>query len=215
MRRRGLMQEAVTGRLPAEYQEVEWIESHGTEYINLNINQEDFGFKIKFISNDDISTSNFGCIMGGRYSSNSSDFQLSSYTTDANYNNGWRGTFRYGGSGQTYNAHLNPKGELNEIEYHPDTDTYTSNGTAYSNYADGTISNTRFVYVFALHNNTTATQNSKVRLYSLQVYHSGQLFADFVPCYRKADGVIGLYDILNDNFRTNAGSGTFTKGGNV
>ena len=210
------MQQTVsTGRLPAEYQEVEWIESHGTEYINTNINQEDFGFYIKFISNDEISTTSFGCIMGGRYASNSSDFQLSSYTTDANYNNGWRGTFRYGGSSQTYNAHLNDKGVLNEIEYHPDTDVYSANGSDYASYADGTISNTRYVYLFALHNNQSATQHAKVRLYSFKVFRSGQLFADFVPCYRKADGVIGLYDILNDNFRTNAGSGTFTKGGNV
>lgn len=34
-------------------------------------------------------------------------------------------------------------------------------------------------------------------------------------CYRKADGVIGLYDIDNDVFYTNDGTGTFTKGADI
>lgn len=38
---------------------------------------------------------------------------------------------------------------------------------------------------------------------------------DLVPCYRKADDVIGFYDIVNDVFYTNAGTGTFVKGPDV
>lgn len=38
---------------------------------------------------------------------------------------------------------------------------------------------------------------------------------DLVPCYRKADDVIGFYDIVNDVFYTNAGTGTFGKGPDV
>ena len=34
-------------------------------------------------------------------------------------------------------------------------------------------------------------------------------------CYRKADGVIGMYDVENDVFYTNNGSGDFTKGQNI
>lgn len=213
LRRRLLeKQDAQTGRLPAEYQEVEWIESNGSQYINTEINQLDFGFEMKFISFDDISTSNFGCVLGGRYASNSSDLQLSSYTTDANYALGWRGTFRYGGSSQTYDGHLNDKGELNVIKYL--NGTYTANGTDYS-YSAGNISNSRYVYLFALHNNTSASQHSKIRLYYFKAYKAGLLAADYVPCYRKADNVIGMYDMVSETFKTNSGSGTFTKGGNV
>jgi hypothetical protein len=38
---------------------------------------------------------------------------------------------------------------------------------------------------------------------------------DFVPCYRIADSVIGMYDVVNDVFYTNNGSGTFSKGSDV
>lgn len=213
LRRRLLeVQTEQTGRLPAEYQEVEWIESNGSQYINTNVNQQDTGFEIQFISFDEISTSDFGCIFGSRYASNSSDMQLSSYTTDANYALGWRGTFRYGGSSQTYDGHLNPKGILNVISYM--NDTYTANGTDYT-YSAGNISNTRFIYLFAMHNNNSASQHSKVRVYYFKLYKQGILAADLVPCYRKADGVIGMYDLVQEAFRTNGGSGTFTKGGNV
>lgn len=38
---------------------------------------------------------------------------------------------------------------------------------------------------------------------------------DLIPCYRKSDNVIGMYDIINNNFYTNAGTGSFTKGSNL
>lgn len=37
----------------------------------------------------------------------------------------------------------------------------------------------------------------------------------YIPCYRKSDNVIGLYDIITDEFKTNAGTGSFTKGSNT
>lgn len=56
---------------------------------------------------------------------------------------------------------------------------------------------------------------SYTKLYSAKVYESGTLMRNFVPCYRKADNEVGLYDLENDAFYTNSGAGTLTKGGNV
>ena len=53
------------------------------------------------------------------------------------------------------------------------------------------------------------------KLYSFKRYDSWVLTQDLVPCYRKSDNVIGLYDLVNKQFYTNAGSGTFTKWPNV
>lgn len=41
------------------------------------------------------------------------------------------------------------------------------------------------------------------------------LICDLIPCYRKSDGVIGMYDIVRKIFLTNAGTGSFTKGADV
>ena len=210
LRRRLLQQTVSTGRLPAEYQEVEWIESHGAQYINTNTNNENFGFEVKFISYDELANTDYGAILGGRYSSNNNAVELNSYTSTDHPT--WSGTLRLGGSSQNYDAHFNPKGQVNVIKYM--NGVYTANGTDYS-YAAGNINNTRYVYLFALRNNTSASSQGNIRMYYAKLYHSGVLARDFVPCYRKADSVIGMYDLENDVFYTNAGSGTFTKGGNV
>lgn len=49
------------------------------------------------------------------------------------------------------------------------------------------------------------------KLYWCKVTDNGVLQRDFVPCYRKSDWVIWLYDLVNDVFYTNAGSWAFTK----
>lgn len=53
------------------------------------------------------------------------------------------------------------------------------------------------------------------KIYSVLLERDGSIMADLVSCYRKADGKIGMYDIVSNTFFTNVGTGTFTKGGNV
>lgn len=52
------------------------------------------------------------------------------------------------------------------------------------------------------------------KLYSYKMYFDGELIRDLVPCYRKSDNVVGLYDMANDYFYTPTG-GAFTKGADV
>lgn len=44
---------------------------------------------------------------------------------------------------------------------------------------------------------------------------NGNLIRNFVPCYRKSDSVVGLYDPVSSTFFTNAGTGSFTAGPEV
>jgi len=54
------------------------------------------------------------------------------------------------------------------------------------------------------------------RVYYFKYYDKdNSLICDLVPCYRKADGVIGMYDVVRRTFLTNVGSGSFTKGADV
>ena len=54
-----------------------------------------------------------------------------------------------------------------------------------------------------------------MRLYSLKFYKSGNLIRNFIPCYRKRDGIIGLYDMVEQEFYINAGGGDFLKGKDI
>lgn len=49
------------------------------------------------------------------------------------------------------------------------------------------------------------------KLYSAQIYHSGALIRDFVPCI-DSSGVAGLYDLIGNQFYKNAGTGALTAG---
>ncbi len=51
-----------------------------------------------------------------------------------------------------------------------------------------------------------------MKLYSFKIYDNGALSKAFIPCYRKADGEIGLYEIIENKFYANKGEGKFLKG---
>ena len=54
------------------------------------------------------------------------------------------------------------------------------------------------------------------RIYNCKIYDKSTtpktLVRDFIPCYRNSDNEIGLYDLVNDMFYTNSGTGTFIAG---
>ena len=56
---------------------------------------------------------------------------------------------------------------------------------------------------------------SSMQIYSCKMYYNDSLVRSFVPCYRKSDNVIGMYDVVNGVFYTNKGTGTFIKGPEV
>lgn len=51
--------------------------------------------------------------------------------------------------------------------------------------------------------------NRMHRVWRFTYYESGVKLNDFIPCYRKSDNEIGMYDIVNRVFHTNAGTGNF------
>ncbi len=69
------------------------------------------------------------------------------------------------------------------------------------------------MYLFAFNeNNEVRYSRGGTRIYYFRIYENGNLQKYFVPCYRISDNTIGLYDIVNDVFYTNQGTGIFEKG---
>lgn len=50
------------------------------------------------------------------------------------------------------------------------------------------------------------------KLYYTKIYDNNVLIRYFIPCYRNSDNVIGLYDLVNNAFYENQGTGSFTYG---
>ena len=56
---------------------------------------------------------------------------------------------------------------------------------------------------------------SSARIYEFKISELGKLILHMVPCYRRSDNVAGMYDLVNDKFYVNGGSGTFLVGEDV
>ena len=56
---------------------------------------------------------------------------------------------------------------------------------------------------------------AKARIYSLTMKKNETIIRDFIPCYRKSDGLVGLWDKVTNKFYTNDGAGLFLKGNNA
>lgn len=84
---------------------------------------------------------------------------------------------------------------------------YEEHNAAFSNTPAGA-----HIYIFSLNNDVLPSQ-CKMKFFKL--YKNDELIRYFIPCYRKSDEEIGMYDIIGKNFYTNSGTGTFTKGVDV
>ena len=67
--------------------------------------------------------------------------------------------------------------------------------------------------IFAMWNSQSDGREPSIyNLYYFKVYDSSDnVVYELVPCYRKSDSVIWMYDIVNDQFYTNSWTWTFTK----
>ena len=184
--------------LPWDFQQVEYIESTGSQLINTEaIQTNNVTIDCHFYADKASSNYMFG---------SSQDMSI---------------TMMYNG---LYNTNL--------LEYDWKEVPYTaSNNIVMTQRLDGTntvitindqtfilptgkTSNDTTVYIFGC-NNGTRLYPYPLRCYYFKMYENNVLIRDFVPCYRKSDGEIGLYDLVERKFYANQGTGTFLKGGNV
>lgn len=72
------------------------------------------------------------------------------------------------------------------------------------------------LYLFGQMYNGSVRVNGVRRIKEFKYWDKNdELICDLVPCYRKSDSVIGMYDLVRNIFFTSEGTGAFTKGANV
>lgn len=186
--------------LPAGYTRMTYIEAPRwtKSFIATGvIASNNIGFEIDALVYDSINQTEdeYGCLLGARYSSNSDDFQLTTYTAD---NSGFSGTLRLGGSDNNFSGRITQgvrfTAKLNGT-------TYTVNGTS-TTVSRNIGSNAKEIYLFALNQNGIATQYGHARIYSFKLTNSGTTILDFVPCKRDSDNRYGFYDTISQSFFT-------------
>lgn len=193
--------------LPDGYTQLQYIESHGTEYI-------DTGFKpnqntrvvadLQLVSNP-----NFCGIFGCRDSSGSSGSNMYSVFQIMNTSN-----FRsdYGTNFGTETAVSNVFARMTFDK----NKNVCSFGSVSTSNAEQTFSCSFPLTIFGVRTGTTETMDylCSMRLYSFRIYSSSEdgndlLIRNFIPV-KNPDGEYGLYDLVDGKFYSNAGTGAFT-----
>ena len=207
----------LTPRLPNEYQEVEYIQSTGTQCIDTGIPLNQYR-KCEM----EFSTTSIGKtqIIDGGYTNTSEQNDTRNYLridSDGMLN------LQYARSNTSYklSSVVIASNTKYAISYKmlASSCSLTVNGAEYSNLIGVTlITNGNNVFLFGesfKDKNLTKTYEASafIKLYTAKYYDSNDiLIRNFIPCYRKLDNEVGLYDLVNNVFYTNAGTGVFLMG---
>lgn len=199
--------------LPSEYQEVEYIESTGTQYIDIiynNSNDSINTYYYKYLHRT--STKQSSTIMGNRTLIGNERFGQIWFRMDQK-------TAMSIGGDLSASSKFYVETELNKInEVTCQIDNNNKKYTIlFNDYKKENISfngeskaQTGF-QIFA----GDSSQQSSIVLFNIKIYNQDKMLFNFIPCYRKSDVKPGLYDLVNNVFYTNQGTGDFIKGKDI
>ena len=197
-------------KLPDEYQEVEYIESTGTQYIDTGIVANlETSWDVDFSDFDNNENTYAG--FGGQYDST----KKSIINIGKNRNT----TSVYCSFGNQYDKiNYITDGWTTRLTFHIDKNGVKENGVVKGTFSD-TITfdeiDTLTLTLFARNSDGIIGRFAKMKLYSSVIKNNETVVSNLIPCYRKSDNEIGMYDTVSQTFYTNQGTGTFLKGEDV
>lgn len=198
--------------LPSEYQQVEYIASTGTQYIDTGYIPNNDPTKELYFETVSMLTSTQSlpdkCVGGvdeGNYQIKLPNYSGSNVEVNLYYksntafrriNNEKVKFIAQGKSGSQYFEYNGASLTANEVK---------------------TIKISNPIYLFGINNanNNSTPWNFIGRIYYALFKENDVPVREFIPCYRVSDNVIGMYDRVNNIFYTNLGTGTFEKGNDV
>ena len=195
---------AIWDYLPNEYQKVEYIESTGTQYIDTGVYMDSNKLvKIKFKYTEPQVQS----IVIGAYDGSTNCNILSTWDSKFGvFSNGIKffkdvdtEIHTYNWNGSSNNALLDDSNISNILAQNKCNNTWGIFGGNYTGVSSYPAINLP----------------SKVRLFDMKIYDNSNLIRNYIPCYKKSDNTIGLYETVEGKFYTNKGTGTFNKGNNI
>lgn len=176
--------------LPSGYKRLEYIESTGTQYINTGVTpNQNTKLHIKF------QTSSAKAVVAG----SDNGYKVSSFMLAVTV-----ASFGSGAQLLTLND-----GAVHTVEMA--SGAISVDGVSKGSPGSGTLSSSYPMYI-AANNRSGETQEHMVgKLYECAIYNGTTKVRDYIPC-KNTSGVVGMWDDVNSQFYTNAGTGAFTAG---
>jgi hypothetical protein len=192
-----------TSRLPSSYQEVEYIQGSGSQYIDTWL-KPNLTHSLKYewsFNYSNVTTRQVNGIQWFRYI-----WVVNWYYQIAEWQT-WHTNIV--ATPNRFNEFIVKFFPTNKLQYQIEWVSY--NWNSYETYSED-YSNTWNISIFSL-NGWLLPSSCKIKY--RKIYIDEVLQRDFVPCYRKSDSVIWMYDLVNNQFYTNSWTGIFTKGSDV
>lgn len=186
--------------LPSGYTELTYIQSSGTQYVDTEFKPNNNTRIVMDADLLDYSTNTYGnSILGVRNSDGSAAFALICGKAETAT---W--TIMYGNaSGNVTQKALGQHNiDFNKNVCSVDETSATLTANTFSS------SYNCFLFTDNKGGSANTVNNSRMKLYSCQIYDNGTKVRDFLPCINPS-GEIGLYDTVNKKFYGNKGTGTF------
>ena len=187
--------------LPSGYTKVDYIESSGTQYIDTGVNADSnlrVVLDMAYLYAEDTNLTNVGVINSGdgykRYHMLQQGGYFRCYANTSSVNIAEADTNRH-----IFDFDVpNRKFIIDNIENTFSAGDFDTGLNYWLFGRNANVSNLIF-YNYTM-------------VYGTKMYYNNVLVRDFIPCYRNSDNEVGLYDLVNDVFYTNQGTGVFTYG---
>lgn len=208
--------------LPRAYQRVEFIQTTGTQYIDTGV-KFDFDYTLK-ARIEFTGTLGDETLMGVRlYEEIYAGYNWKWEHGGINGSTYWQIAF----ASNWYNVSspataLNTKYDI-ESKLSVGSQYLKVNGSTVISQTNSDSSNLAYAkqhnwFIFARSGQNgpgTASNFFKGKLYSFTLTKNDVVVRDYIPCYRKSDGEVGLYDLITRTFYTNQGTGSFSCGASM
>ena len=188
--------------LPSEYQELEYLQTSGQTTINTNYYPKADSTKI-VTKVDFLGTEDNKIFTSGTYEQDLYQLQRLNSTHDNKIRAYY---FSTAGSGD-FNSTSSYTTSNNPVYVEFDKHTLNINGSTIYSFDTKSTSSSGPLYIFQNDGSTT-----NMNMYYFGIYENEALVHYYVPAKRNLDSVLGMYDLVNNVFYTNTGSGTFTAG---
>ena len=209
--------------LPNTYSEVEFLQSDGTAYIDSGIVANTTQSIIGRFSTGNNTTSSGQIILGAMNSNFSRAIQV---YLDTNGNGGYILGAGYSvSSGYYANSNKTPQSittqqTFNLYYVNGQPTRFILNGDIFSSTnnvgSDNNTTNPILLFGRSQGSGTHAGLSQNTRIYyTILLDSSNQYLFYGIPCMRKSDGVLGMYDLISKTFKTNSGTNSFTTDGTI
>ena len=192
--------------IPTDYEPLEYIEGNGNQYINSGYKpstRTGIDVKYQFLSLD---------LQQRIYGEQGLNDHAGTMNYELYINSNGKLAYAYkDGSGNWIETPFVPDLNIHRVRFNLEGDyiKYDENDGERIN-CQATISSPYNMYIMGTNKDVYTSgqwgDGAKIRIYEFSIYEAGVLQKKFIPCRRKTDGKLGMYELISNSFCPSLGS---------